>query len=98
MKTATLWIVAAIGLALFLSGVFMPRPWGIAPIEHKPTMVCLFLGFLMLAGAMVAIPSQIAQSRGHRNLSAISMCSIVGVFFFPAWIIALVWAYTTPRA
>lgn len=98
MKTLTLWIVAGIGLALLTTGALLPRPFGVAPIEYGPTVVCLVLGFLMLAGAMASIPSQIAQTRGHRNLSAISLCSIVGVVFFPAWIVALVWAYTAPRA
>ena len=98
MKTATLWLVALAGLVLLAVGVLMPRPFGVAPIEHGPTLLFGLGGFSLLAGAMAAIPSQIAQARGHRNTSAISACSIVGVVFFPAWIVALVWAYTSPRA
>jgi len=51
--------------------------------------VCLLLAF---------VPGNIARSRGHANARAIRLCGLLGLVFFPAWIFALVWAYTGPEA
>lgn len=83
---------------MLLAVALWPRGVGLDWMDSPPSILAGIVGFCMLAGAMVAIPSQIAQSRGHPNAAAISMCSIVGVVFLPAWFVALVWAYTSPRA
>ena len=98
MKTRTLWIVFGLGLAMLLSAIFWPRKFGLDWIEHAPTVLLGFGGFALLIAAMAGLPSQIAKSRGHPSADAIGMCSIVGVVFFPIWLVALLWAYSNPRA
>ena len=39
-------------------------------------------------------PGMVAKRRGHPNATAIRICGLIGVLIWPAWIVALVWAYT----
>lgn len=41
-------------------------------------------------------PIKVARSRGHASKEAITVCTVVGLFVWPAWVVALVWAYTGP--
>ena len=42
------------------------------------------------------LPGNIAQSRGHPQLDAIRICSLLGLIIFPFWMMALIWAYMKP--
>jgi len=58
-------------------------------------LAALVLGLVVLFGA---IPGVIARQRGHRNATAILVCGLVGLVVWPAWVVALVWAFTSPSA
>lgn len=49
---------------------------------------------VVLGAAVGWIPGAVAYSRRHRNAGAIMACGLCGMFFFPAWVAALVWALT----
>jgi uncharacterized membrane protein len=42
------------------------------------------------------LPGNIAQSRGHPQVDAIRICSLLGLIVFPFWMMALLWAYMKP--
>ena len=61
-----------------------------------------FLSMIMLALVVIAgvvllvlllgLPGYIARRRGHEAAKAIHLCGLLGgLFFFPLWIVALVW-------
>ena len=39
-------------------------------------------------------PGKIAAARGHPQLEAIEVTSLLGLIIFPLWMLALVWAYS----
>ena len=96
MKAGTLGVVALLGVGLIGAGVMMPRGIGLAPIDSPLTMLCLVSGVVLLFASLAAIPGVVADQRQHPNAKAIGMCSIVGVFFPPLWLVALIWAHTGP--
>lgn len=57
------------------------------------TMAMIGVG-LLLACMLAAAPGYIARSRRHSKADAINTCGWIGLFVWPAWIVALVWAYT----
>lgn len=46
---------------------------------------------------LACVPGRIAHKRGHLNAEAIKMCGLIGVIFWPCWIIAIIWAHTEAR-
>jgi uncharacterized membrane protein len=42
------------------------------------------------------LPGNIAQCRGHPQVDAIRICSLLGLIVFPFWMMALLWAYMKP--
>jgi Na+/proline symporter len=61
--------------------------------------VILFVILLAIAVAAVligAVPGIIARRRGHENALAVRVCGMVGIFIWPCWIVALIWAFTGP--
>lgn len=40
------------------------------------------------------IPGRIAARRGHPSATAIRICGLFGILFWPCWFVALIWAYT----
>jgi len=53
-----------------------------------------------LAGVLLylfLIPTRVATSRSHPNREAVTVLTIIGLFIWPCWIIALVWSFTKPR-
>ena len=59
----------------------------------------VFVVLLIVAVAAVllaGLPGLIAAKRRHPNAEAIQVCGIIGIFIWPCWIVALVWAYTGP--
>ncbi len=59
--------------------------------------------FLILFSVVVIIlgivkihtyPGRIAKERGHPQLEAIEVTSLLGLIIFPLWMLALVWAYS----
>ena len=54
---------------------------------------------LLAAALLIAIgfiPGDIAKTRGHPNTAAVRVCGLVGIVLWPAWFVALIWAYTGP--
>jgi hypothetical protein len=43
---------------------------------------------------LAVLPGQIAKRRGHPSWQAIAICGFVGLFLFPCWIVAIIWAFT----
>jgi hypothetical protein len=39
-------------------------------------------------------PGKIAKERGHPQVEAIEVTSLLGLIIFPLWMLALVWAYS----
>lgn len=54
--------------------------------------VIVIIGLVFIAAA----PGEIAERREHKNKRAIRVCGIIGVFVWPAWIVAIVWSLTNP--
>ena len=42
------------------------------------------------------LPADIAARRGHPQVDAIRICSLLGLIIFPFWMFALLWAYMKP--
>ena len=52
------------------------------------------LVLLIVAVLLGLLPGKIASDRNHANATAIMVCGLVGLVVWPAWIVALVWAFT----
>jgi hypothetical protein len=66
-------------------------------LERSDGLIFLVGAFAVLLILLLALlPGVLARRRGHANARAISICGLLGAFFFPAWIFAIVWAYTGP--
>ena len=59
-------------------------------------VIALILGAIVVGVLIAGLPGHIARRRGHASARAIHICGLCGLLFFPAWIAALVWAYTGP--
>jgi len=64
--------------------------------EEARTIVAVSV-LLILALVMFWAPGHVAKSRGHPSHEAIAICGWLGIFFFPLWIIAVIWAHTGPN-
>ena len=53
-----------------------------------------FLIALAIGGLLYFIPAIVAESRKHRNKSAILILNLLLGWTFLGWVIALVWAFT----
>jgi len=55
----------------------------------------LFSVFIIVLGIVKVhtLPGQVAEQRGHPQVTAIEVCSLLGLLVFPLWMFALVWAY-----
>ena len=42
------------------------------------------------------LPGKVARKRGHPQVEAIHICSLLGLIIFPFWMVALLWAYIVP--
>ena len=40
------------------------------------------------------IPTLIASHRKHKNMAAVLVCNIVGLFTGVFWVVALIWSFT----
>ena len=57
--------------------------------------VCAVFALIIVAlGFLLYLPGMIAQSRKHSKAESIKVCGIVGIIFWPAWFVALIWAYS----
>jgi len=56
--------------------------------------IALGLGFLACILFIGLAPGHIAKDRGHPSWEAIRLCGLIGLFIWPCWLIALIWAYT----
>ena len=62
-------------------------------------LVLLVLLFIWIYVEMAKFPGKKARERGHPQADAINVLSWVGLLLGAVpWVIALVWAYTTPLA
>jgi type VI protein secretion system component VasK len=62
-------------------------------------MIVLIVVILVLAVWIGGAPGKIARQRNHPQAEAISVCGWIGLITLgPAWIVAIVWAFTRPRA
>jgi hypothetical protein len=60
-------------------------------------LVLIFLLAIWIYTVLAKLPGQKARQRGHPQAEAISVLSWVGLLFGGVpWLIALVWAHTTP--
>lgn len=65
-------------------------------------LFCLFLIVFAILVIVVGIiklhelPGNIAEGRGHPQVDAIRICSLLGLIIFPFWMMALIWAYMKP--
>ena len=57
---------------------------------------CLVVGAIVLVIVLARAPGAIARDRGHPSAEAINICGWIGLLVWPAWWVALVWAYTGP--
>jgi hypothetical protein len=71
---------------------------GIAMRWDEGSLPVILIGTLAVAVILLLalLPGAVARRRGHPNATAVSICGFIGAFFFPAWIVAIVWAYTGP--
>jgi len=53
---------------------------------------------LAAAIALAYLPGRIARRRGHASHEAIHVCGLVGLLIWPAWWVALIWAYSGPAS
>jgi hypothetical protein len=65
-------------------------------------LAIVILAVILLVGVAVFLligylPGLIAQRRGHPSAAAIRICGLVGLLFWPCWLVALIWAYTAPH-
>jgi len=59
----------------------------------------LAVGVIIIVGLALVVmlslvPGWIAEGRGHPSVSAIRLCGLIGAVFWPAWVVAIVWAYS----
>jgi hypothetical protein len=59
-------------------------------------IVCAVLVIVIGIVKLHELPGNIAQSRGHPQVDAIRICSLLGLVVFPFWMMALLWAYMKP--
>jgi hypothetical protein len=60
-------------------------------------LVLVLVAIGLVACALVVVtPYRVARERGHPNAQAIQVCCIVGLLFWPALVVAWIWAYTVP--
>ncbi len=91
------WAVGTLGVCWFLGQLFEPYD----PLRYLGNLlggIGLLLAFAGVILAAALLLGWIAERRGHHNAEAIHVCGIIGVFIWPAWIVALIWAHTRPAS
>jgi type VI protein secretion system component VasK len=70
------------------------------PLEFFSLLIRVWLAIALvcLLVLLAWIPGAIARKRGHPWAKAINIAGWVGIFVFPAWIMAMAAAYFRPRA
>jgi amino acid transporter len=77
----------------------MEGPAMVLDILALIVMIVLLVVILVLAAWIGGAPGKIAKQRNHPHAEAISVCGWLGLITLgPAWIVAMVWAFTKPRA
>lgn len=61
-----------------------------------PTHLILFLPFLLMWLAVYALPAIVAVYRRHPNRTPIILVNVLLGWSGIGWIVALVWAFTSP--
>ena len=74
----------------------------IAQSDRSSIIGTALLVFVVIVAVIVVVllayaPGYIAAKREHPSRDAIRLCGLLGLFFTPLWLVALIWAYTAPR-
>jgi hypothetical protein len=60
-------------------------------------MTVLVVAIVLILYKLGALPGRVARERQHPNAEAINVCGWIGLITLgPAWIVAIIWAYTSP--
>jgi len=64
-------------------------------IEFTSLGLILFIVIVIILGIIKVhtLPGRIAAQRSHPQVTAIEVCSLLGLLVFPLWMFALIWAY-----
>lgn len=86
--------------AIVLSLVVL-SPFAVAAAYSPEILFTLgwIVGILVIWALLVFVwwkPVEVAQQRGHPQLEAIRLCTILSLFVWPLWLVAAVWAHTSP--
>lgn len=92
-KRTLIWMIVAVTIPIVLYAAATSeddplRRWKLAGTFGLLAM--LWLGALL---TLFDYPVAVARRRGHPQIEAIRICAYIGILFFPAWLVALVWAY-----
>ena len=49
---------------------------------------------IVLVLVMAWAPGHVARSRNHPSAEAIALCGWLGLFLWPLWLVAAIWAHT----
>lgn len=69
-------------------------------MEDAAVIVMLIVGFalvVLVVSLMVYFPVSVAKRNGHPNPNGVSALALVGLFIWPCWIGAVIWAYVGGR-
>ena len=67
----------------------------VTPAEAFGMLLVAVIGIPLII-LIAYIPPRIAKARGHESADAIGVCSAIGLFIWPLWVVALIWAHTGP--
>lgn len=62
---------------------------------HTSITIGILIVGVFIAVVFGGIPGNAAKRRGHPSWEAVRLCGYIGLFFWPLWIIALIWAYAS---
>jgi len=82
-------VVAAGGAVAVLAGMLLQTP-GVFAAGGLAVWLAVTL-------AMLALPDTIATWKEHHHRNGILVLSVVGIFIWPCWLAALIWALALPQ-
>lgn len=100
MKASTLiGLIFAATITVGAIGLYVMQS---APDSQRESLlnlviVCGLICGLITVYVLGALPGSIASERRHPAADAINVCAIVGLFIWPLWFVALIWAHTVPK-
>lgn len=70
------------------------KDWTVFLADGSVVLPLLILVVVVLFLCVFNLPHRVAKSRNHPSADAIFVCQCVGLLIWPAWLAALVWAYS----